>query len=190
MTSAILSATSRRAANASACADARSSHCASSTTARSGCSSDASDSTPSAASPTRNAFGARPGAESEGHRKGVALRPWQAFRQGEDRSEELLKGGEGEFDLSLHADGPHDPEPRRRLDRVFEQLGLAHAGLAMDHQRPAAPAACAFEEPVECLALAFSAQQLQRLDLQISAEVSAWARSMTPGSPTRGNWGL
>ena len=54
------SASSRRAANASTCADAWSSHCASSTTHNSGRSSATSASNVSTASPTRNRSGAAP----------------------------------------------------------------------------------------------------------------------------------
>ena len=54
------SAKSRRATNASTCADARSSHCASSTKHSSGRSSAASESRVSTASPTRNRSGAPP----------------------------------------------------------------------------------------------------------------------------------
>ena len=54
------SASRRRAANARACADARSSHCASSTMQTSGCSAATSDSSVRTARPTRNRSGAAP----------------------------------------------------------------------------------------------------------------------------------
>src|SRR5215218_429686 len=58
--SAILSASSRRATNASAAPDASSSHCASSIMHKSGCCSAASERRPRTASPTRNGLGACP----------------------------------------------------------------------------------------------------------------------------------
>jgi hypothetical protein len=104
--------------------------------------------------------GVRSGAhpEPERDRQGLVLRRRQAVREGKNRREQLLKRSEGELDLPFHANRPQDPEPLRRLDRVFEQLGLAHAGLAKDHERPAVPASGGFEEPVECLSLALPAQ--------------------------------
>ena len=110
-TIAIRSASSRRATNASTCADARSSHCASSTRHTSGCYSAASASrlehrerrrgsglarSPSLQYRTRSRSASRCGA-------GSALEPV------EQRRAELVEPGERQLHLRLDADGPHDP---------------------------------------------------------------------------------
>ena len=71
-TSATDSASSRRATNASTCAEARSSHCASSTTHKRGCCSATSDSRLKTASPTRNRSGARPSHQTERDAKRIS----------------------------------------------------------------------------------------------------------------------
>ena len=71
------SANSRRATNASVCADTRSSHCASSTMHTSGCSSAASASRLSTASPTRKRSGGGPALRPNAVLQRVALRPRQ-----------------------------------------------------------------------------------------------------------------
>ena len=76
------SAASRRAANPSACAEARSSHCSSSIRQISGRSPATSDSRLSTASPTRNRSGGGPGGQAERGPQRVALRHRQPLERG------------------------------------------------------------------------------------------------------------
>ena len=179
-TSAILSASRRRATNASARADAPSSHCASSTTHSSGCSSAASDSRPRTASPTRNGLGAVSGAQPERDAERLALGVGQTLDELEDRRAELLQRRVGELHLPLDARGPDDPKVLARLDRVLEQRGLADARLAVHHQHAAVAVARGVQQPLEHRALALPAEQPPCLRTSANHP-----RSMPPGSRTK-----
>jgi hypothetical protein len=99
------------------------------------------------------------GAQSEGDRKGLALRIGQALRELEDRGAQLLERRERKLHLSFDPTGPHDLEVRPRLDRVLQQGGLADARVAVDHQDPTASTARDLQQPLERLALALPAEQ-------------------------------
>ena len=135
-TSAILSASRRRATNASARADARSSHCASSTTTKQrpllgGLRQQAED-----RQSDEERIRRLPGAEPERDGERVALRIREALHEFEARRAQLLKRGVGELHLPLDADRAGDPEVAPRLDRVLQQRRLADAGLSVHNATP------------------------------------------------------
>ena len=51
-----------------------------------------------------------------------------------------MQGGVRQRQLGFHAGDPEHRQPRCALRRVFQQRRLADAWLALDHERPAAPA--------------------------------------------------
>ena len=108
------SASSRRATNASVCADTRSSHCASSTMHTSGCSSAASASRLRTASPTRKRSGGGPALQAERRAQRVALRARQTLEPAEHRRAQRVQAGERELHLGLDAGRPGDPASRPR----------------------------------------------------------------------------
>jgi hypothetical protein len=153
------SACRRRAANASACAEARSSHCASSTTHRSGRSAATSDSRLSTARPTRNPIRRRARFQAERGAQGGPLRRRQPVQTIQHWPAQLVQRGEGQFHLRLDPDRPGHPQVRRLLDCVIQQGGLPHACLAPHDQHRAAPVAHLLEQPAQERALAPSPEQ-------------------------------
>ena len=127
------SARSRRATNASVCADTRSSHCASSTMHTSGCSSAASATRLRTASPTRNRSGGgpalSPNAVLSASRCGPAV-----VRAVEHRPAQRVQAGERELHLRLdpvaHATGT--PAACRQ---VSQQRRLADACVTAQDER-------------------------------------------------------
>jgi hypothetical protein len=89
------------------------------------------------------------GPESERDAEGVALGARQMIHMIEHRRTELLQGGVSELHLGLDADRPHDLKPRRRLNRIVQQRGLADPGLAMHDKRAALPGACRAEQLIQ-----------------------------------------
>ena len=135
------SASSRRATNASARADAPSNHWASSSAQSNGRSSATSDSRLSAASPTRKRSGACPPLSPNATRSASCCGAGQALEPIEHRRAQMLKGGERELHLRLDADRPQDAKVGGRADRVVQERRLAHARLAAEHESAAlAPA--------------------------------------------------
>ena len=159
MTMATDSANSRRATNASACADSRSNHWASSTTQRRGRVSAASDTRFNTARPTRKRSGGgpelRPNTVSSASLSG-ARKASEPIKQ---RNAHLVQGGERELDLRFDPGGAHNPEVGCRVDRVVQQRGLADARLAAEHQSAGLAGAHRFEQVVEGLALAAAPTQ-------------------------------
>jgi hypothetical protein len=98
-----------------------------------------------------------PGTESERDGKRVALRMREALHELQDRRAPHLKRRERELHLPLDPEGPDDPKPPPRLDRVPQQSGLAYARLSVHHQDPAVPAARGPQQPFEHLALTLPA---------------------------------
>ena len=152
------SASRRRATNANTCAEARSSHCSSSTRQISGRSSAASDSRLRTARPTRKRSGARPAAHAERRRQRIALRDRESLEMIKRRRAHLMQPGERKLHLRLDAHGARDPEVRRLLDDVLQQRGLAHPGLAAQHQGPALSRSNGVDQPVEHIELAAPAR--------------------------------
>jgi hypothetical protein len=83
----------------------------------------------------------------------------QALAELQERRAQLLDRRVRELHLRLDSNGPGDPKLGCRRDDVLEQRGLPDARLAMHHQGAATPGANAVEQPVEDLALGFSAEQ-------------------------------
>ena len=159
-TSAILSASRRRATNASARADARSSHCASSTTHSSGRSSAASDSRPRTASPTRNGFGACP-----------ALSPkatLSASRWGSGRRSDRSRIGEHSCCSAAKGSSISPSTPTARSTRSCRPSSTIQSSSAVfptpgspcTTNTPPSPPRAAVEQRGEHLALALPAEQL------------------------------
>jgi hypothetical protein len=69
----------------------------------------------------------------------------------EQRRHQLMDAGVGEPHLRLRAEDPQHAQLPRRLGCVVEQRRLADAGLAADHERPAAPGARSDEQSVDHL---------------------------------------
>ncbi len=133
----IPSASSRRATNASACAETASSHCASSTMQSRPRSSATSVSSPSTARPTRNGFERPGGAQPERGLERLALRRGQRPGRLHQRDAEQLQAGVGQLRLVLGGDHPPDRDTGVR-GGVIEQRALADPRLAEDDQRAAA----------------------------------------------------
>jgi hypothetical protein len=70
-----------------------------------------------------------------------------------------METGEGKLHLPLDAGSLRNPELRRGAERVFEQRGLADAGLAADDEDAAVPASCCLEQPIKGRALGTAAVQ-------------------------------
>ena len=109
------SAASRRAANPSACAEARSSHCWSSTTQISGRSPATSDRRLSDSQPNQEQVRRRACAQAERGRQRVPLRLRQGFRRGEHGRAQLMQPREGQLHLRLHPAARATRQPNRRL---------------------------------------------------------------------------
>ena len=71
----------------------------------------------------------------------------------EQRSAELVQARERQLHLGLDALDLRDAEPGRLPRRIPQQCGLADARLTADHERSAATAARAVEQPVQRVAL-------------------------------------
>jgi hypothetical protein len=99
------------------------------------------------------------GAQAEEGGERLALRLRETLAQVEQRRTELVKGGEGELDLRLDAERPHDPQIRRRLDGVVEERGLPDPRLAAEHQRRAVAGAHRRQQSIEDLALPLPSDQ-------------------------------
>lgn len=91
----------------------------------------------------------RTGPQAQRDRERVALRLRQEPKAVEHRGAELVKSGEGQLHLRLHARDPYQPQVRRRPGHVVQQRCLADPGLAADHHDTAAPSTNRMEEPVE-----------------------------------------
>jgi hypothetical protein len=63
-----------------------------------------------------------------------------------------VEGGEGQLGLGLDPGGPQHGHPLGPPGGMVEQRGLADAGLAPEHQRPAAGPAGVREQPIEGVA--------------------------------------
>ena len=153
------SAIRRRATNASACADARSSHCASSTTHSNGRSRAASARRPSTARPTKKRSGGSP-----------ALRPnavLSASRCGPGSASSRSSIGAHSCCSPAYASSISASDARRARDtaagcpvrQVFQQGGLADPGLATQHEHGASAGAQARHELIQRLALATPPEQ-------------------------------
>jgi len=64
-----------------------------------------------------------------------------------------MQRGEGHLHLRLDPHGAHDPQVRRRVNRVLEQRRLANSWLAAHDQRPTASAPCGLKQLIEHRAL-------------------------------------
>ena len=153
------SASSRRAANASAPADASSSQCTSSITHRSG---------PSSLRGSEEAQ--RRGADVEparalclGERQRAAQRIRLDRRQlrqpVEQGSQELVQARVRELRLGLDAERAHDLGIAGLRDGVLEQRALADPGVAADDERAAPAAPRLLEHPIDPSALALTADE-------------------------------
>jgi hypothetical protein len=132
------SASSRRAANANACAEARSSHCPGHLRQQA-----------QHREPDQETIRCLSRTQSECHAERIALRTRQPLKPVQQGCAQLVESSEGELHLRLHADSPRNPEPRGRLDRVLQQRCLANAWLPAQHQRAAHPAASGNDQRVQ-----------------------------------------
>jgi hypothetical protein len=98
--------------------------------------------------------------ETERDAKGLALRIGQALAEAEDRPRELLERGVGQLRFPLDTGGANDLAVPSELNRKVEESGLAHARLAVEHQRPPVPGTCVIQEALEHLSLSLSAEHL------------------------------
>jgi hypothetical protein len=94
------------------------------------------------------------GAQPERRRQRIALRSRQAIETIEHGRAELMQARERELHLGLHSGGSRDATPRRTLDEIREQCGLADPRLATDDQHRALPGAHGRHEAIQRLALA------------------------------------
>ena len=161
--SAILSASRRRATNASARADPPSSHCTSSTTHSSGLPLGSFGEEAENREPDKERTRRLSGAESEGDAERVTLKIGETLGELEDRRTELLQRRVVKLHLPLDAGSPNDAEILARLDRVLEQRGLADAGVSVHHKDGAASVPRGIQQPLEHRALALPAQQPPRV---------------------------
>jgi hypothetical protein len=76
-----------------------------------------------------------------------------------------VQSRERELHLGLDARSARDATPRRPLDDVLQQRGLADAGVAADDERAALARPNRIEQPVERPALAAPAEQSSLRDL-------------------------
>jgi hypothetical protein len=97
--------------------------------------------------------------QSERDAKRLVLRLRETVQEVQEGRTQLPNRGERELHLGFDPGRPGDPKLARSPDRVLEQRRLADARFAIRHQHAAAPAAHAIQEPVEHLALAFTAEQ-------------------------------
>jgi hypothetical protein len=156
-TIAILSASRRRATNASTRADARSSHWASSTRQSSGLRYEVEDSEPDQERVRR-----RSGTEPEGYLERDPLRLGQALHEVQARRAQLLDSRERELHLPFDPHRTDDREVRSRLGRIVQQRRLADARLPVDGKHAAVALARCLEHAGEYVALALPAEKLQR----------------------------
>ena len=155
------SASSRRATNASACADARSSHCASSITHSSGWRSAASESRLKVARPTNRRSGTVPALRPNVVVSASRCGPGSRSSQSVQRRAELVQRRERELHLRLHAGHAQHAEVAGRLDRVLEQRRLADSRFAPQDEGFAAPGTRGREQLVQRRALVAPTTQLQ-----------------------------
>ena len=157
-TIAIRSASRRRATNASACAEPRSSHCASSTRHTSGRSSAASARRLSTARATKKWSGwRRP--QPEGDEQSILLRAGHPLEPVEHGRAELVQASERELHLRLDARRPRDAASRCARRRCSTAEPSCHPRLAAQDQHPALTGTNALHETVQRLALATPAEQ-------------------------------
>ena len=83
---------------------------------------------------------------------------WKVPHQPEERRAQLLNRRERELHLGFDPSSPADPKLAPGPGGVFQQGGLADARFAIYHQYIALPAARAFQQPVEHLALALASE--------------------------------
>ena len=101
----------------------------------------------------------RAGADAERGPQRIVLRPRQPVEVIEQRCAELVQPGEGQLHLRLHAHRAGHPTPLCPVDQVVQQHGLAHAGVAAHHQRPALTGTNRLDEAVEHVAFAAPVRQ-------------------------------
>ncbi len=92
------------------------------------------------------------------------LRVREAFEKLKQWRAEPLHRRIVELHLRLDACGPNNAKALRRLDRVLEQRGLAHAGVSVHHEDGVAAVPRVLQQPLEHRALAFPANQPISLD--------------------------
>jgi hypothetical protein len=100
------------------------------------------------------------GGETERDGKRLALRIGQALAEAEDRPRELLERGVRQLRFALDAGSANDLAVPCELNREFEESGLAHAGLSVEHQPSPVPGTCVIQEALEHLSLSLSAEHL------------------------------
>ena len=170
------SATSRRAANASALAEGRSSHWTSSTRQRTGDASAvaaSNDSTP-AEIPEPVAAGAR--RQAERRRQGVSLRLGQLGQPVDDRPQQGVQASEGKVVLDFDTGCPQDRHTLPAVGHVAEQRRLAHPSLTSHDERSAASSARSLEQLIEFRAFPLASEQPCGLHESPAAGRSAQAR--------------
>ena len=174
------SARSRRATNASVCADTRSSHCASSTMHTSGCSSAASASRLRTASPTRKRSGGGPALRPNAVLSASRCGPGSCSRRPSMRRAQRMQAGVRELHLGLHARRPRDPASLRGRRQVPQQGGLADPRLAAQDQHPALARAHSRDELFQRVALADTVEQAR-----MTGERRPWQRAIIAGDRPR-----
>ena len=159
------SASSRRATNPSACAEARSSHCSSSITQTSG----SSPGRPGQQAQHRQAHQkpVRQPARCSCRTRSAAPRaavPAGRSERGSNGAHSWCSPANAQFHLRLHAHHVRDPAPHTRCPyrQVLQQHGLAYARFAAHQQGSALPALNRFEQLVQRVALTDSAYQPRR----------------------------
>ena len=149
-TSATDSASSRRATNASACAEARSSHCASSTTHSSGRSSAASDEQAEHGQPDEEAIRARRRRSARTRCRARRAAGRAAARGGRAAARTADAAPRTRSSISDSTPAARATrQPDARSTQVLQQRGLADARLAAHHEHAAPPAAHALQQPIE-----------------------------------------
>ena len=99
-------------------------------------------------------------AHAEGRAERSALRTGKALEPIHERRTQLLKPGERELHLRLHARGPHDAAPGGVLHQIPQQRALTDARLPAQHQRPARPRADARHQLIQRRALGAPPEQI------------------------------
>ena len=97
--------------------------------------------------------------QSERHAERLTLRVRQPVQAIEQLRAQLLEGSVGQLHLRLDAGDPGHAQASRRRDHVLQQRGLARPGLAVHHQRAAAPAARRLQQLAERRSLRKTIQQ-------------------------------
>ena len=156
------SAPSRRAANASTCADARSSHCASSTRHTSGCFAAASASRPSTASPTRNRSGTGPALMPNAVRTAAACGPGSTSSRSSSGAHTWCSPAKASSISDWTPAARTTWQSDRPPGQVVQQRRLARPRLAVHHQRPALTRADRLDQLVKRGALRPAVRQPRR----------------------------